>query len=936
MSNTTIGTVTAKVTADTTQFDNTMKKSSEVVTATARANTKAKQQEAAATAFAAKFAGEAVQEQSLRFVAAMKLQIAATADLSKAQKLAKTDFQDEAQASNLVAAAYQRLAAAKAAVAAASEVEAAATGHAISQQMAASAAIRSLEGNPGIRSIERFASTIPGVGAGFEAIFPIIGAAGLIGILVEGGEKFVEMEQKAKHAGEAMREAFLDVNSKAQLANDELLLQNDHLQDEIDKLSGHPNNGLATALDEARQMADKLDVSLQADRKQLEQLLKEHGVGAIGELLSGVSSTGQQSSEVLSDQKKFMAAVNAANEAYTNSLKNDKSLPAIEDATKVRNAAIRKAGDLQIATYRAEAQRLKEEQEKSRTAIVGATRNGVIRRPVDNSAKIAIAEGYANEMQKKVDKETSDEGIYSKNRQLGPLRQNKEDASAENKAAEARLKAMEDELEKAQQEGNIPRSGGRVYDFWKERINQFTVGSEQYNQVFLKETAAIASMQEKLSRVMGLAKSGRYSEAMDELKGVRPEKEDDSYDVVQKGLRGNQEMAASSRKTAFDAAQSGSDLDIEQAHSAARLQELQIQEQTDRTMSKLGAATALAAVHTREYNRELDDLRTKLKRIQDNPDLTPDEKIKQSAPIRKQIETRSDAMQQQVFEDQKTISPEVTSAWYGATDALDKLADSAKNAGAQMESLVNAAVGDINHALVQELTTRTRPGEHIWTGVGHDVATKVTSTALDKGEGTLLGGLGFGGKIGTRTNPMWVVSADGKGTGGHGIIGGDSSSSSSGAPTSMSNFLRGMIGLSPKGPNIDYGGLNSAQGISANAFDSDQAAGGIATEDSDLTDLIPFSGGFADGGFAAPNTWAMVGENGPELAYTGKTGASVIPNHKAFGGGDTHHHNYNIDARGASDPAAVHSAVMRAAPQLVAASVRAVNEQQRRSPSTRR
>jgi hypothetical protein len=97
--------------------------------------------------------------------------------------------------------------------------------------------------------------------------------------------------------------------------------------------------------------------------------------------------------------------------------------------------------------------------------------------------------------------------------------------------------------------------------------------------------------------------------------------------------------------------------------------------------------------------------------------------------------------------------------------------------------------------------------------------------------------------------------------------------------------------------------------------------------------------GFADGGAIAPNTWAMVGERGPEPFFSGG-GGTIIPNHKMadFGsGGDTHFH---VDARGSNDPAAVEAAVQRgiraAAPHIAAMGVKAGNEQRMRMPSTRR
>ena len=54
--------------------------------------------------------------------------------------------------------------------------------------MAASATVRGLEnGNPGIRSIENFITMSPVAAKAMQALFPLIGAAGLTGLLVSMG-----------------------------------------------------------------------------------------------------------------------------------------------------------------------------------------------------------------------------------------------------------------------------------------------------------------------------------------------------------------------------------------------------------------------------------------------------------------------------------------------------------------------------------------------------------------------------------------------------------------------------------------------------------------------------------------------------------------------------------------------------------------------------
>ncbi len=98
-----------------------------------------------------------------------------------------------------------------------------------------------------------------------------------------------------------------------------------------------------------------------------------------------------------------------------------------------------------------------------------------------------------------------------------------------------------------------------------------------------------------------------------------------------------------------------------------------------------------------------------------------------------------------------------------------------------------------------------------------------------------------------------------------------------------------------------------------------------------------FSGlGFADGGDPPPGVASLVGESGPEL-FVPKGPGTIVPNHK-LGGGTTH--NWHIDARGATDPAAVKAMVRQgiaeAAPALLSASQHASREAAARKPASRR
>jgi hypothetical protein len=121
-----------------------------------------------------------------------------------------------------------------------------------------------------------------------------------------------------------------------------------------------------------------------------------------------------------------------------------------------------------------------------------------------------------------------------------------------------------------------------------------------------------------------------------------------------------------------------------------------------------------------------------------------------------------------------------------------------------------------------------------------------------------------------------------------------------------------------------FGGIGSglAKGVSG-------GLGGILGL---LGNLIPHE----DGGTVSPSSAYLVGEKGPEI-LTGTSG-DIISNansRRSMGsGGDNH--TWNIDARGNPDPAQSIAGLNRymktAAPQIAAAAVSSVKDQQMRRP----
>ncbi|WP_433963667.1 phage tail tape measure C-terminal domain-containing protein [Tunturiibacter gelidiferens] len=359
-------------------------------------------------------------------------------------------------------------------------------------------------------------------------------------------------------------------------------------------------------------------------------------------------------------------------------------------------------------------------------------------------------------------------------------------------------------------------------------------------------------------------------------------------------------------------------------------------------LTKLDAARMQAALHTQEYNDALKELQDQAKYIATDKSYHTDDARQAALTSNRNAQNQlTFNRNNQINEDNQNTNPAATSGLKGATGALDDFVIASRDAAAQMHELATNTLKGLNDTILHVLTTPHMTGRQTrdaFGDYGAGLAKSVAGTALQKGEGSVLGAFGFGGggKLGTKNNPMYVTSADkyqpGSG-GGPGGGGGGSQSGFMGMVNKMFGTSFGGFGGGALGPGYD--GLDAVQGISQGAFASDQAAGGIATEASDssaLGDIAAFaSGGAIDGP-------ALVGEQGPEL-FVPQGQGDIIPNHKLknMGGGG---HTINIDASGSTDPAQTRVQMMRgiqaAAPHISASTVQSQNQDRRRTPPSQR
>lgn len=489
----------------------------------------------------AKSMAASVTTEQGRIAEATRAVAIANNDVRQSMVLLKAGTVDEKSAMDLLAASQQQAALAAHELKAALDAVAGPSHKAVTDVQATSAAIRSLEGNPGIRALENFLAKTLGLGPAMSAIFPLIGAYAFGKILFDIGEKAYETEQKAAHAGKAFEEAYDEAHDKAQVVNDDLQLTNDKLQDQIDKLSGHPNNGLTTALDEARKMADKLLESLQSDRKALDALLKEHEVGAVGSMFSGVASTGKQASELLADQAELTEAVRKAKDQYEEDVKGASDPKAIVEAGNRRNEAVRVAFQAQIDTYATESKRLHAEQvvgDSQREADIAA--GGTGRGGIDNSAKIADIEGRGKQIRDALAKEQKEELTPVLQTRLGQLKQDKQDKPKKDTQAEDDYKAQEAALNQMKIDG--PMSAKEIFDFWEVQKTAFERGSQQYNAIVAKQAEIAVQSANKIH---------------EEIKRLREREKVDAAQGAAAFEKGNTGLGKWVKETSDDLAQAG-------------------------------------------------------------------------------------------------------------------------------------------------------------------------------------------------------------------------------------------------------------------------------------------------------------------------------------------------------------------------------------------
>jgi hypothetical protein len=241
----------------------------------------------------------------------------------------------------------------------------------------------------------------------------------------------------------------------------------------------------------------------------------------------------------------------------------------------------------------------------------------------------------------------------------------------------------------------------------------------------------------------------------------------------------------------------------------------------------------------------------------------------------------------------------------GIGGAMTEMVRKAMDTASQLREIFTSLVNGINDQLVNIMTGK-RVTSRDWSNMFGGVASQAARAGLTSAEGYAMKALGIGGKPDGSSSgkALWTRSAD----------------NIKKAGSDIANLAKG----SPD-PSTSSG----IGGWLANKIGGGGFFGSI------LSALMPH----ASGGPVIPGGAYLVGERGPEPFFPGVSGTvgSNAAMRRAFGGSGVTIHMGGIDARGATDPAAVHASVHRAMrsyfPAMVTASAAFQRDEKRRTPA---
>jgi len=605
--------------------------------------------------------------------------------------------------------------------------------HTVSSMQAASGAIRLFEGDVtrNVRAVERFITTIPGVGKALQIAFPVVGALALGGVIVRVGEQIVDffknIDARSRQARESMREA----TGGLQLANDELLVANDRLRDSIAKIEGKPRNGIKDAIDESVVAADKLGQKLDENLKKMGEALKLSFTSVL-QNLGGASPTKdlQKRWEDLTNRMELTTA------AGNLKLHDMRSSGAGKDAILSAQGDLEKNLEAIYAEGRTVAAEALKRAMASQQAQASGDRSQRGIEAGDQSHRIQVASGmlsFFNAQSDYLGLENENQQLSEKNKTLT----NRRETDAE------RMKMLEKDLERLKEKA---AKSGREFDiedeqkYWEKLANTIKGGSDLVDEV--NKRALNAWEEAGRKKMQALLRDAREGGLLEHP--MTPDQESDELNRnFVEGQRQDREGQHHSQEEAAKA--------FENAVQNLKVFE-SIQEANIRALSSAGLLTPhQAALQTQQIHGETFDKW-----------LHMAGELSQRFPEMATPGAAGEMRQQGVQGVQDQFAVNMTSASGKTIRALSELTDSFTDLSSNITHVFLQALGQFNDELVKLMTGDKHAS---FRQVGVSFFSGVSKSMLQNVEGMALRGLGVGAKKGDGYH-VYVDNMPGGGAGG--------------------------------------------------------------------------------------------------------------------------------------------------------------------------
>jgi hypothetical protein len=600
----------------------------------------------------------------------------------------------------------------------------------VSSMQAASASIRLLEGGMtnNIRAAERFISLLPSISGLLEKAFPFVGAAALGGVFIRIGAEVAKYVQKLN---EVPQNPFTGMIASARVANDAIAVTNDRLQMEIEKLEHKPVNGMALALDEARQASDKLIESLDKSNKAFTEAMGKMNVSRLQGLWQNTTPTAQADQniakaragvqQVLADHQPTIDDALASGNQENVRQAREALMKDLQDAYAVQDKALR-AG--LVAAQQAQAN-------FKGSYSVGSDPSTVIQK-------------YSGALQQSAQDQMGAGGQYGESL-LRPQKDQLEVGNAAQEAAKRAQEAIVAQWRKSldEQKTTFNDVNRQEAQFWVRRMEEARKGSLSYIEALDEANKSIARLHteniEKQAEFDKNAAGAYLPDSMDLSRGD------------------NGEMASQGRDTASWLKTLNEGITLRRQSASAIAEASQQMDVMTGRMSKLDAAQQTANRHAQEFADSIDRINAAIANAQDLPaGLYKQQTL---AGLDNQRGQLTAGYQIQSATDQRAVNANTVSG--AQQDSLNQMTQSFNDLAANLKQIIPQMVQGLNSDLVKLMTGHGSKADFgkTFTQAGQGLL----NASLQKVEGIGLKALGLGKADGSRQNPFYTIAAAGMG-----------------------------------------------------------------------------------------------------------------------------------------------------------------------------